>query len=160
MKRLLPLLLLLPAPAAAAPSLRVHDHLDWKGAGFPPDVRVWCGPWSADASNPSIHVLAGTRARHWQVDAVLADVQARPTIRFPHSFVFDHPRGAEVFAATPLHEVSSATDTARGKITFTRVSCKNGLRLAFHIDATLGSELSDGRPLRVTGTFSASVAPG
>ena len=165
MKRVTPALLLLAsaAPATAAPELRVHDHLHWRGVTFRPDVRVWCGPWSADADAPSIHVVTGSRSARpgrWELSAVLADVQAHPTVRFPHSFVFDHPDGAELFAASPRYEVSSSTDTARGKITFTRASCKNGLRLAFRIDATLGSEHIDGRPLRVKGTFSAVLAAG
>src|SRR6476620_8959964 len=134
MKRVLPVLLLATAtPAVASLVLRVRDHRDFKGAGFPPNVRVWCGPWSSEADEPSIHIVAGSRARHWQLDAVLADVQAHPTVRFPHAFVFDQPDGADLFAATPLHEASSSTDRARGKMTFTKASCKGGLRLAFRI---------------------------
>jgi hypothetical protein len=152
-----PLLLALAAPATAAPELRVRDHLDWKGAGFPGTVRVRCGPWSADASDPAIHVDVGSRNRHWELSAVLADVQEHPTVRFPHSFVFDEPNGAELFAATPHHEVSSAEEEARGRITFTKASCGENLRLAFRIDAKLGSEFSDGRPLRVKGSFSARL---
>jgi hypothetical protein len=150
------------AAATAAPGLRVRDHLHWKGVTFRPDVRVWCGPWSADAGEPSIHITAGSRSARagWQLSAVVADVQEHPKIRFPHSFVFDQPNGAELFAAAPGYEVSSATDKARGSITFTRASCTAGLRLAFRIDATLGSELSDGRSLRVKGTFSARVTSG
>src|SRR3954466_6869406 len=161
MKRVAGLLFLVSVSnAAAAPELRVRDHLHWRGVTFPPNVRVWCGPWSAEASAPSIHVVAGSRSARpgrWELGAVLADVRAHPTVRFPHPFLFDQPNGAELFAAAPHYEVSSATDRARGRMTFTRASCTSGLRLAFRIDATLGSELSDGRSLRVKGTFSATL---
>ena len=160
MKRLLPVRLSLALTAPAAAAQRVSDHRDWKGAGFPGKITLRCGAWSKEASEQSIHVRVGNRSRHWELSAVLADVNAKPTIRFPHSFVFDQPEGAQLFAATPLHEVSSAEEEARGKITFTRASCGTPLGLAFRIDAKLGSELSDGRSLRVKGTFSARVVPG
>jgi hypothetical protein len=160
MKRCLAVVLLLALATPAAAGLRVRDNLDWKGAGFPGKITLRCGPWSAEANEQSIHVRVGTRSRHWELSAVLADINERPTVRFPHSFVFDEPEGAQLFAATPLHEVSSAEEEARGRITFTKARCGERMRLAFSIDAKLGSEYSDGRALRVKGTFRATLVAG
>ena len=52
------------------------------------------------------------------VDAVVADVRRHPVVRFPHSFVFDEPTGAELFAVDRENELSSAEEEARGRITF------------------------------------------
>jgi hypothetical protein len=169
MRRLAAILLALgvtlPADAAlAAPELRVRDRLvfaqlDGTPVPFRPDVRVWCGPWASDVRVPSIHVVVGARrAPRWELHAVVADVKRRPVVRLPNSFVFDRPKGAQIFATDGRNELNSDTEESRGRIRFTRVSCGRRLRLAFRIDARLGSELSDLPPLTVRGSFSASTS--
>jgi hypothetical protein len=152
------------ATASGAAGLRVRDHLTWTRldgtrVAFRPDVRVWCGRWDSDVSAPSIHVRVGARSvPRWDLDAVVADVQRRPVVRLPHSFVFNHPNGAELFATDGRNELSSATERSSGRIRFLRVSCARRLRIAFRISGRVGSEFGDGEPLIVRGSFSASTS--
>jgi len=147
------------APASAA--IRVDDRLDFARTdgvplAFPPRLRVFCGPWEQGVPVRSIHVRIGGRHGRWQLDAVLADVRRRPVVRLPNAFVFDAPRGAELFAGIGGIEASSAEDEARGRIVFERARCGPRLRLRVRVDAVLGSEFSDGEPVAVHGTFSAA----
>lgn len=155
----------LPADAAlAAPELRVRDRMafaqpDGTPVPFRPDVRVWCGPWASDVRVPSIHVVAGARRTpRWELHAVVADVKRRPVVRLPNSFVFDRPKGAQIFATDGRNEVNTVTEESSGRIRFTRVSCGRRLRIAFRVSGRAGSELSDLPPLTVRGSFSASTA--
>ena len=147
--------------ASGAAGLRVNDRLSWARAdgtalAFRPQVRVWCGPWAPDVRVPSIHVRVGTAAR-WELHAVVADVRRRPVVRLPNSFVFDHPKGAQLFATDGRNEVNSDTERSAGRIRFQRVSCGKRLRIAFRFVGRVGSELSDLEPLTVRGSFSAST---
>ena len=152
--------------AAGAAGLRVRDKLTWSHPDgtpvtFPRDVRVWCGRWERDVKVPSIHVRVGSRtAPRWELDAVVADVKRRPVVRLPHSFVFDRPTGARLFATDRRNELNSDTDESSGRIRFQRVSCGRRLRIAFTFNGRVGSEFGDGEPLTVRGSFSASAQPG
>ena len=151
------------ATASGAAGLRVRDRLTWTRpdgtrVAFRPDVRVWCGRWDSDVSAPSIHVRVGARSvPRWELDAVVADVQRRRLVHLPHSFVFDHPTGAQLFATDRRNELSSETDKSSGRIRFLRVSCARRLRIAFRVSGRVGSEFGDGEPLIVRGSFSAST---
>jgi hypothetical protein len=158
------------ALAVAIPALgadRVRNDLVWNEpdravVAFPDRVTVRCGPWASDVRVPAIHVRAGRPGRgpHWELSAVVAGVKRHPVVRFPADFVFDDPKGALLFAAYGDNEVSSAEEEAAGRIRFTRVHCGRRARLAFRVDATLGSELSGQESLAVHGTFRATGAPG
>ncbi len=149
-------------PAVA--SLHVRDRLvltrpDGTHPSYRPEVRVWCGRWAPDVPVRSIHVRVGaTPAAHWELHAVLADVQRRRVWRLPNSFVFDHPRGAQLFATDRGNELNSDTDNASGSIRFGRVRCGRHLRLSFQVRGRLGSEFSDGDTVRMRGSFLASTA--
>jgi len=148
------------APAASA-GLRIANDVavtrsDGTRVAVKPTIRVWCGPWEPDVRVPSIHVRVGSRSRAWTLSAVVADVRRRPVVRFPHSFVFDKPTGAQLFAADGRNEASSAEEEAGGRMTFSRARCgRTSLDLRFTVDAVMGSELSDGTPIAIRGTFSA-----
>jgi hypothetical protein len=149
------------AAPAAGPELRIADEVvlmraDGSAIALKPAIRVWCGPWESGVGTRSIHVRAGSRSASWTLSAVLADVKRKPVVRFPHSFVFDKPTGAQLFAATGGNEASSAEEESRGRITFTKARCgRTTLDLRFTVDAVMGSELSDGAPIAIRGTFSA-----
>ncbi len=155
-------LLGLLAPPAGAAAITVDNRLvflrpDGTEVDYPGAVRVWCGPWETDVPVRSLHVQVGARGRpFWRMSAVLADVRRDPVVRFPHSFVFDRPSEAILFALDGTNELSSAEEEASGRMTFRRARCGPRLRVRFRVDAALGSEFSDGEPLRVRGSFAAS----
>ena len=156
----------LPVDAASA-SLRVRDRLTWSHPdgtplAFRPEVRVWCGRWERDVPVPSIHVRVGHRlptrsAAFWELSAVLADVKRRPLVRLPKTFIWDHPRGAQLFAAAGGNEANSDSERSAGSIRFQRVRCGRRLRIAFRVEGRVGSEFIDGETLTVRGSFSAST---
>ena len=148
------------APAAAG--LHVRDRLTWTHTDGTPvafgrDVRVWCGRWAPDVPVRSIHVIIGRRSPRWELHAVVADVRRRPVVRLPNSFGFDRPRGAQLFATEGPLEVNSDQEESTGRIRFLRVGCGRRLRIAFRYSGRVGSELFDGEPLTVRGSFSAGA---
>jgi hypothetical protein len=156
-------LAVLPAESASA-GLRVRDGLsvtrpDGTRVAFRPDVRVWCGRWAPDVATPAIHVTVGARLTpRWELLAVVADVRRRPLVRLPNSFVFDHPKGALFFATDRRNELNSDTGDSTGTIRFGRVRCGRRLAISFRVSGHIGSELSDGEPVTVRGSFSASAS--
>ena len=154
------LVLAVAAPVAAA-DLRVLSTVaftrpDGTAVPFALNLRVWCGPWEEDVRDRTLHVRAGaTGGPFWDLRAVVADVRRRPVVRFPHSFVFDDPSGAQLFAVDGSNELSSSEEEASGRISFGRVRCGRRLAVRFRVRAVLGSEVS-GEPLTVRGSFRAS----
>jgi hypothetical protein len=122
--------------------------------------RVWCGPWADDVARPALHVaLTDTPRRGWTLDAVRRDLRVGEPIRFPLDFVFDGPRGAQLFVADGRRiEASSAEEESSGSLTFTHAGCRRGALVAFTIDAALGSEYFQGGRVGVTGSFRGRVS--
>jgi hypothetical protein len=159
---LVALLAFLVWPEASAADLRVTSTVaftraDGSAVKFAQNLRVWCGPWERDVPRRTLHIRAGAPAGpRWQLDAVVADVRRRPLVRFPHSFVFDQPTGAQLFAVDGENEVSSSEEEASGRISFERIRCGRRLAVRFRVRAVLGSELFGGEPLTMRGSFRAS----
>ena len=153
---------LLAGASPAVAGIHVRDRLvftspDGTRAAFAPDVRVWCGRWESDVPVRTIHVWVGSRPQaHWELHAVVADVRRHRVVRLPNAFVFDHPRGALLFATDRGNEVNSDTEESTGQIRFGRVRCGRRLRVSFRVHGSLGSELSDGATVAVRGSFLAS----
>jgi hypothetical protein len=147
------------APTAAA--ITVENRLtftrpDGTEVAYPSRVRVWCGPWERDVPVRAIHVRVGVRGKpYWRISAVVTDVNRERVVQLPHSFVFDQPTGALLFAVDGTNELSSAEEEAAGRIVFRRARCGRRLSVRFRVTGTLGSEFSDGEPLRVRGSFTA-----
>ena len=164
MRRLLVIALLAPVvwPDASAAGLRVANTVsvtraDGTAVLVAPDLRVWCGRWERDVPRRTLHIRVGVAGSPvWQLDAVVADVRRRPVVRFPHSFVWNKPTGARLFAVDGDNEASSAEEEASGRISFGRVRCGRRLAVRFRVRATLGSELFDGDSLTLRGSFRAS----
>lgn len=126
-------------------------------------VVAWCGMWEeGEVPVPSIIIQqAGrTEAGYWQVRAVLADVAPGHPIPFPNTFIWNQPRGADIFVydAVRGNELSSQTEESTGWIQFTRSDCGEGGVVEFIIDAVIGSELGGMDPIRVSGTLRAQLA--
>jgi hypothetical protein len=164
MRRLLLIALLLSAawPELARADLTVANGIavtraDGSAVHPAQNVRVWCGPWERDVPRRTLHIRAGARGGpFWQLDAVVADIRRQPVVHFPHSFVWDEPTGAQLFAVDGDDEASSSEEEASGRITFRRVRCGRRLAVRFRVRAVLGSEFSDGAALTLRGSFRAS----
>lgn len=146
-----------PAHAITVENQLAFTRPDGTDVDYPSRVRVWCGPWEPDVPVRSIHVQVGARGGpYWRLSAVVADVARQPVVRLPHSFVFDRPTGALLFATDGANELSSAEEEASGRLVFRRARCGPRLAIRLRVRATLGSEFSDGAPLLVRGTFAAA----
>jgi hypothetical protein len=153
------------ADGAAAAPMKVRNALELSRAdgspiAFDPEVRVWCGPFEPDVPVRAIHVMVGGPPKEgrprWEIVAVVKDVRRRPNVRLPHSFVFDKPTGAQLFAYDGDNEASSAEEESAGTIRFGRVRCGRRMRISFRLEGRLGSEFSDRGPISVSGSFGAS----
>jgi hypothetical protein len=164
MRRLavIPLLAFAVWPNVSAADLKVTSTValmreDGSAIQFAQNLRVWCGRWERDVPRRALHIRVGARTGpFWMLDAVVADVRRRPVVRFPHSFVFNRPTGARLFAVDGENEVSSAEEEASGRISFRRVRCGRRLAVRFRVRAVLGSELFEGETLTMRGSFYAS----
>ena len=151
------------AATAGTPGLTLENSLvfsrpDGSVVAFPPAVRVWCGRWERDVPVRSLHVEVGSRDEtFWSLRAVLADVRRRPVVRLPHSFVWNKPTGADLFAVDGTNELSSAEEEASGRIVFRKARCGRRLDVRFRVRGTLGSEFIDGQKVAVRGRFAARV---
>ncbi len=163
--RRLPLVVLLALvawPEAAAAELRVSNsveitRMDGTAVQVAQNLRVWCGRWEPDVAVRALHIRAGARSGpFWQLNAVVADVKRHPVVRFPHSFVFDKPTGAQLFAVERENELSSSEEEASGRMTFGAVRCGRRLAVRFRVDAVLGSEFFGGETVTMRGSFRAS----
>jgi hypothetical protein len=149
------------APAAATAGLRVASTVaftrsDGTAVAIPLNLRVWCGRWERNVRERTLHVRAGRAGGPlWHLRAVVADVRRRPVVHFPHSFNFDEPSGAQLFAVDGTNELSSAEEEASGRISFGSVRCGRRLAVRFRVRAVLGSEVG-GEELTVRGSFRAS----
>jgi hypothetical protein len=164
MRRLaaIPLLALAVWPSASSADLSVTSTIaltrpDGSAIQLAQNLRVWCGRWERDVPRRTLHIRAGARGGPvWQLRAVVADVRRRRVVRFPHSFVWNRPTGAQLFAVDGANEVSSSEEEASGQITFGRVRCGRRLAVRFRVRAVLGSEFFDGDELTMRGSFHAS----
>ena len=125
---------------------------------FADETTVWCGAWeTGEVPVASVHVLVGGVPSGWKVTAVRADVVIGEPIAFPNTFIWDDPRGADMFILDPPNELSTQSSDSSGRITFTELDCSIGGTVAFTIDAIVGSEFGDLPPVSVAGSFSGRV---
>jgi hypothetical protein len=156
------LLALVVWPDVAAADLRVTSTVavtraDGSIVQVAQNLRVWCGRWERDVPRRTLHIRAGApHGPFWQLDAVVADVRRRPVVRFPHSFVWNKPTGAQLFAVDGDNELSSSEEEASGQISFGTVRCGRRLAVRFRVRAALGSEFFGGDALTMRGSFRAS----
>jgi hypothetical protein len=99
------------------------------------------------------------RGAYWMLSGVLKDIQRTPRVRFPIGFVWNRPKGAELFVydAPTKNEASSETEHAKGVVTFSRITCRRGKTVTISARGVLGSEFGDGTPVRVSGTFRGTI---
>ena len=125
-------------------------------------VSVWCAPWEEGVvATPSLQILFGQKADepHWWLHAAVADVTIGQALAFPNNFVWDQPKGVDIFVGDPVgpNELSTQAGGSGGSITFQQLDCGNGGGVEFTIDAVIGSEFGNGPSIGVSGDFRAPV---
>jgi hypothetical protein len=164
------LALVVSAVVAAAASATSQSTLAFRRADGTPirfDGRLyaWCGRWEPDVKVPALQVLLvpprRRRGAYWMLSGVLKDIRRNPRVRFPIGFVWNRPKGAELFVydAPTKNEASSETEEAKGIVSFTRTTCRRGQTVAISARGVLGSEFGDGTPVRVSGKFRGTIGP-
>lgn len=139
--------------ASAAEAGLVFKRPDGSAIRFMGTPRAWCGSWDDEVARPSIHVGLRSAGRSWELSAVRRDLEVDRRIDFPNDFVSKRPRGALLFVADGAIETSTAEEESSGSMVFSQVSCRLGGLVEFSIDALLGSELFNGKAVRVSGTY-------
>jgi hypothetical protein len=145
-------LLALAGSAAASKSTSpVFRRSDGSTIVFPGAVRAWCGRADLNVINLATRI----RQSRWQLEIPRTRVHSGRVIRFgwrhPHRlaiFVYDGKR---------RNEASQGTEGSHGVATLRRATCRRGGALAIRLSGTIGSEFSDGTPLRVSGTYRGRV---
>ena len=143
--------------AAPAQGRLTFTRADGSRIAFKGPTTVRCGAWADDVRRPALHIARGGTKRHWQLDVVRRDLKNETPLEFPNDFVFDRPRGAQLFVADAPDEASTAGEDSSGSIVFSRHGCRPGVGVVFRIDAVLDSEFGDGDPVHVTGRFRGRV---
>jgi hypothetical protein len=154
------LLVVSVAPAAEAPNSELtFTGPNGSAIGFSGTPTVTCGPWESGIRRRTLHIELRNADRAWELRAVLADVARGQRIHFPTDVLADHPRGALffVYRLSPLIEASTNEEEASGSLAFSQASCQPGATVAFTVHGRLGSELLEGREVRVDGSFTGVV---
>jgi hypothetical protein len=93
----------------------------------------------------------------FQLRAVVGDVHIGQPIAFPNTFLWDQPKGADVFVLDPPNELSTRSSDSSGSITFQELSCSPGGEVRFTVDAVIGSELGDAPSMAMRGGFRSRI---
>jgi hypothetical protein len=127
---------------------------DGSGVVFAPNVYAWCGPWEeGNVAEPTVHVLVGDASARWEFRVVQRDVEPGATLSFPNTFIWDQPRGADMFVHAPPNELSSQVTESSGAVMVEGLDCSAGGGIHFTVEATLASELAGLPSVTVTGHF-------
>lgn len=128
------------------------------------DPEVSCGPSVFTASGEEAIVIGQQEAPaerpsepFFTIEGITADVEDGATVDLPTEYLDDDPSGALMFVydSEGPNELSSSADGSSGTLELADVSCSPP-KATVTVDATLGSEASDGEPLEVSGSIEAS----
>jgi hypothetical protein len=145
-------LLLVATGYAAASAGPLFLRADGSVIVFPGAVRAWCDTKSLNV------VSLGKRIRqsHWQLEIARKRLQPGRLIRF--TWRRTNGVGIFVFDAKTHDEASEGAEGSRGVVTLRRVTCRRGGSVKIGLSGTIASEFSDGKPVRVSGTYRGTVS--
>lgn len=156
MRALLGVVLLFALAGSAAASggqSPIFRRPDGSAIVFPGAVRAWCGRTNLNV----VTVTTRLRESRWQLTVPRRSVHPGRVIRF--SWRHAHRIGIFVYDAKTRNEASQGTEGSHGVVTLRRATCRRGGTLAIRLSGTIGSEFSDGKPVRVSGAYRGSVGP-
>jgi len=143
-------LLLVSAVAAGAASSPRFVRSDGSAILVPGAVRAWC-----DTEGLHVLTLGRINQSRWQLSVARRDVRPGRSVAF--TWMRRHGIEVFVFDAKTRNEASEGTEGSRGRIMLRRATCRRGGMLALGLSGTIGSEFSDGKPIRMSGTFQGRV---
>jgi hypothetical protein len=140
------LLLALAGSAAGAESPHFR-RTNGSAIVFPGEVRAWC-----DGKRLNVFSLARTvRQSRWQLEIARKQVHPGRVIRF--SWRRANGIGIFVFDAKAHNEASEGAEGSHGMVTLRRATCLRGHVVEIGLSGTIASEFSDGKPIRMSGTY-------
>lgn len=144
------MLLVVVSGSSAGPGSPVFRRSDGSVISFPGRVRAWC-------DDQSLYVVSlGTiRQSRWQLELSRRHVRPGHAVRF--TWRNANGVGAFVFDAKTRDEASEGAEGSHGTVTVRKATCRRGGALEIGFTGTLASELSDGEPIRGSGTYRGSV---
>jgi hypothetical protein len=145
-------LLLAFAGSAAAAGSPLFRRADGSAIVFPPGVRAWCDRTNLYAATPG-----RARQSHWELDVARKNFGPGRVVRF--SWLHEHGVVLFVYDSKTHNEASQGAEGSHGNLTLRRATCKRGGALAIGLSGEIASEFSDGKPVRVSGTYRGTVGP-
>jgi len=146
------LLALAGSAAAFTGQSPLFRRVDGSAIVFPTGVRAWCG-----GANLNVVSLGRISQSRWQLEVPRRRVHPGRIIRF--GWRHAHAIVIFVYDAKTRNEASQGTEGSHGVATLRRATCRRGGALEIRLSGTIGSEFSDGTPVRVSGTYRGSVGP-
>ena len=140
-------LLLVLAGSAAASDSPLFRRANGGAIVFPGTVRAWC-----DAKRLNVFSLTRrVRQSRWQLQIARKQVHPGRVVRFS----WRHANGIGIFVydAKTRNEASEGAEGSHGTVTVRRASCRLGHVVEIALAGTIASEFSDGKPVRVSGTY-------
>jgi hypothetical protein len=137
------------ASASAATTL-AFKRADGTAIRFAKGTRAWC-------AHDGLHVitLGGIRYSRWLLSIPRKNARSGQVLPFSTA----RPNGVEIFVfdAKTRNEASEGAEGTRGRVQVWRAACLRGASLIIGVSGVIASELSDGKPVRVSGTFEGRV---
>jgi hypothetical protein len=139
------LLLALAVPAAAS-DRPLFRRADGSAIVFPRAVRAWCG-----RKNLNVLTVGRIRQSRWQLAVARKHVRSGHVIRFS----WRDANGIRIFVfdAKTHNEASEGAEGSHGVVTLRRATCRRGGVVEIGLSGTIASEFSDGKPVRMSGTY-------
>jgi hypothetical protein len=146
------LLFALAGPTAAAES-PLFRRADGSAIVFPGPVRTWCGAKRLNvfSAPPSF------RQSRWQLQIARKHLQPGRIVRF--SWRHENGIGIFVLDAKTHNEASQGAEGSRGTITLRNATCRRGGVVEIGLSGRIASEFSDGKPVRMSGTYRGRIGP-
>jgi hypothetical protein len=145
-----PVVLAVCVASASAATTLAFKRADGTALRFPADARAWC-------ARDGLHVVTPgtTRESRWQLSIPRKNVRSGRMLPFSTA----RPNGVEIFVfdAKTHNEASDGAEGSHGRVQVWRAACLRGARLLIGVSGVVASELSDGKPVRVSGTFEGRV---
>ena len=136
--------------SAAASSSPLFRRADGSAIAFPGAVRAWC-----DQKSLNVLSLGSIQQSRWQLEIARANIRPGRVVRF--SWRRANGIGVFVFDARTHNEASEGAEGSSGIVTLRRATCRRGGPLEIGLSGTIASEFSDGKPVRVSGTYRGTV---